>query len=99
VKCLHWIIVILGIGLVSLAPITHRPDAPETAYDETDTPVSLTRPDVVGLNLTMPSEKLGATPTEQWGSWEPDITTHEVALKPGVRDSQSRLSLLCKFLC
>ena len=99
VKCLRWIIVILGIGLISLTPIVPRPDTPETAYNESDTPVSLAKPVVIGRHLTMPSGKLRAIPKEQWGSWEPGIKTHEVALKPGMRDSHSRLSLLCKFLC
>jgi len=99
VKCLQWIIVILGIGLVSLAPILPRVDAPETVYDETDTPVNLATPAVVGTNLTKPRETLPAIREEQPEWWEPHIATHEVAPKLGMRDSHSLLSRLCKFLC
>jgi hypothetical protein len=98
-KYLRWIIVILGIGLVSLAPIVPRVDAPETPYDEAETPVNLDTPAVVGINLRTPSATLGAIPRERREWWEPGIATHEVALKPGMRDSRSLLSLLCQFLC
>lgn len=99
VKCLHWIIVILGMGLVSLAPIIPRVDVPETVYDETDVPVNLATPVVVGTSLTKPNEKLGTIREEQVESWQPDIATHDVASKPGVDDSHSLLCVLCKFLC
>jgi hypothetical protein len=98
-KYLRWIIVTLGIGLVSLAAIVPRVDVPETPYDEADAPVNLATPVVVGINLRTPSMTLGAIPRERQEWWEPGIATHEVALKPGMRDSRSLLSLLCKFLC
>jgi hypothetical protein len=98
-KCLQWMVVILGISLVSLAPIIPRVDLPETVYDETDTPVNLATPVAVGTNLTKPREKLPANREEKRGWWEPHIATHEAAPKLGMRDSHSVLSLLCKFLC
>jgi hypothetical protein len=98
VKCLHWIIVILAIGVVSLAPIVPRVDAPETVYNETDTPVNLATPVVVGTSFTKPSEKPAAIGEERGRSREPYIA-HAMGPEPGVRDSRSPLSLLCKFLC
>jgi hypothetical protein len=99
VKCLHWIIVIVGIGLISLRPIVPQIDAPETAYNESDSPVDLATPVVVGINLTMPGEKLRLIPAEERVSCKPGITRREVSLKPGMSDSHSWLTLLCKFLC
>jgi hypothetical protein len=99
VKCLHRIIVILGVALVTLAPIVCRVDAPENAYDETDTPFSLFTPVIVGTNLTSPEESIGAIREEQLQSPEFDIATHEVTPKPGMYNSHSLLILLCKFLC
>ena len=87
------------MGLVSVALIQPRVDDPETPYDETDTSANLAIPVVVGMNVTIPSEKLGAIPREQRQLRKPGVTTHESVLKPGMRDSHSLLSLLCTFLC
>ena len=97
-KCLHWIIVILAIGLVSLAPIVPRLDAPETVYNETDTPVNLATPVVVGTGFTKPSEKPAAIGEERAGSREP-YSAHAMEPESGVRDSHSLLTLLCTHLC
>ena len=99
VKCLHWIIVILGVSLFAVAPIVTRVDAPETAYDETDAPVNLATPIAVGINFILPNDRRGTISREQPGSPQSASKPHEVALTPGMHDSHSLLSLLCTFLC
>jgi hypothetical protein len=42
--CLRWIIVVCGIFLICTTSIAVRVDNPETAYNETEAPISLTVP-------------------------------------------------------
>jgi hypothetical protein len=74
-------------------------DAPETAYNETDTPVNLTTPIVARTNLVMPTWHLVAIPREQRVWWKPGTAMYGVTLKPRMRASHSLLNLLCELRC
>lgn len=100
-------IVVIGIWLISFSSILPRVDDPETAYDETETPVNLT----TFLNLsTVTSAATGANPATrvrhpvtisrgQRACWEAGTTIYAVTAKRGARVSRSRLNLLCALLC
>src|SRR5271154_7176025 len=98
-KYIRWTIVIVGVWFVSMSSIVPRFDAPETAYNEADTPVNLTTPFVARTKLVMPAGHSVMMPREQRVWREADTTTYRVSLKPARRLSHSLLDLLCTLLC
>jgi hypothetical protein len=98
-KYIRWTIVIVGVWFVSMSSIVPRFDAPETAYNETDTPVNLTTPLVARTNLVMPAGHSVVISREQRVWREPGTTMFTVAPKPARRVSHSLLDLLCTLLC
>jgi hypothetical protein len=98
-KLLRWTIVIVGVSFVFLVPIVPQVDAPETAYDETDTPINLTTPLVARTNFVGHTGHYVAIPREKRVRWTPGAAMYEVRLKPAMRTSHSLLNLLCKLLC
>jgi hypothetical protein len=98
-KYIRWTIVIMGVWFVSMSSIVPRFDAPETAYNETDTPVNLTTPIVARTNLVVPAGHSVVIPREQRVWREADTTLHGLSLKPALRVSHSLLDLLCTLLC
>ena len=99
VKRVRWTIVILGLLCVSLGSIIPPADDPETAFNETDTPINVTAPVSPRTNFVVPTGHPVVTPRKQRVWWGPSTMTHAVTLKPGMRPSHSLLNLLCKLLC
>jgi hypothetical protein len=97
-KYLRWTIVIVGVWFVSMSSVVPRFDAPETVYNEADTPVNLTTL-FVARKLIMPAGHSAMIPREQRAWREPDTTTHAVSVRPARRVSHSVLDLLCTLLC
>jgi hypothetical protein len=99
VKRLRWI-AILGLSFVSLVSIIPRVDAPETAFDETDTPVNLTIPLVVRAVFRVPAGHSSGIPRTQRVWCKPGTTMNRTTLKPMDRGgSRSLLNFLCTLLC
>jgi hypothetical protein len=99
VKRVRWTIVILGLLCVSLGSIIPRADDPETAFNETDTPVNLTTPFVARTTVGVPSGHSVDMPREQQVGREPGATIYAIALKPIQRTSHSLLDLLRTLRC
>jgi hypothetical protein len=91
--------VILGLLCVSLGSIIPPADDPETAFNETDTPVNLTTPFVARTTVGVPSGHSVDMPRKQQVGREPGATIYAIALKPIQRTSHSLLDLLCTLLC
>ena len=89
----------LGVLFVSLSSIVPRLDAPETSYNETDTPVNVTTPLAVRNDLGVPAVQTVAVRGEQSARLELHATVNGVPQKPGMRTSHSLLKVLCTFLC
>jgi hypothetical protein len=90
---------VVGVLFVSLSSIVPRFDAPETSYNETDTPVNVTTPLAARADLGVPAGHIVAIRTEQRARLEPDATVYGVRQRPGMRTSHSLLNLLCTLLC
>ena len=96
-KHLRWMIVGLELLLVGFALIVPQVDAPETAYNETDTPTNLTTPFVA--NFAMSHGHRVTIPTERRVWSEPRDTVYTITVKAIKRASHSTLILLCELLC
>jgi hypothetical protein len=99
VKRVCWTVVMLGLLCVSLASIVPAMDDPETAFNETETPINLTTPVNSRTNFVAPAGDPVVILEKQQAWWNPNTMMHGITLKPGMRSSHSLLNLLCKLLC
>ena len=82
-KYLRWTVVVVGVLFVSLSSIVPRFDAPETSYNETDTPVNVTTPLAARADLGVPAGHIVAIRKEQSARLVPDATVYGVRQRPG----------------
>lgn len=94
----RWRAGILVIWFVSLSSILPRVDSPETAYDETDSPINLTSPVEVLTIVVMPITHFAVISKEQRVWSEPSATTN-MTPNPGISISHFVLTPLCILLC
>src|SRR5277367_2424306 len=88
-RYLRWTVVALGVFFVSLSSVVLRVDAPETSYNETDTPVNVTTPPASPAELGVPAGHIVTIRREQRTWQEPDATVYGVRQKPEMGTSHS----------
>lgn len=99
VRSLHAIVAIIGISVVCVCLVVIRADDPETAYDESETPVSVATP-IVGTTVNSPLVSDARHPGADVGMEAESPRNPQV-----VKDTRGmiavgiRLERLCKFLC
>lgn len=94
----RWRAVILVIWFVSLSSILPRVDSPETAYDETDSPINLTSP-VEALTIVVTPITHFAVISKEQRVWSEPSTTTNMTPNPGISISPFVLTPLCILLC
>jgi hypothetical protein len=102
VKYLRWIIVVFGIFPISVLSIAVRVDDPETAYEETESPVNLTIPvsiTRIARTILITVEHPVAISRGQRVCRDARTTVYAITAKRALPVSHSRLNLLCTLLC
>jgi len=102
VKYLRGTIVVFGILLISVLSTAARVDDPETAYNETDTPVNATTSvsiaRIATTNLIM-VERPVTIFRGQRECCDGSATMYAITVKRALPASYARLTLLCTLLC
>jgi hypothetical protein len=103
VKRLRCMVGVLGICLISISPIELRADNPETAYNETESPVNFApTPSITAVTITNRVAHVGRrTPISrrQRVVWNNGRTMCATTAKLGTHASNPRLNLFCTLRC
>lgn len=101
VKGLRWIIVFLGMLLICVSSIAVRGDDPDTAYNESETPVNLILVSLTGVattNLTTVEHPITIS-RKQRLCRDAGTTIFAITSKRALPVSHSCLNLYCTLLC